>query len=318
MAAIYHQVIAYVDKHRKMAERGNARAIRRLASKSLHYADDGSDHTVDRVARIMNSASRSLLHITKSMKHCVLFHMTDSSLSHQKPSAAPNGVRMPYDACVFICDVPDYFWNFEKDKFGGDTSVIIRQFMIVAWDKMPEDNKISLSVFVRRTDNPDDWTYLPALMLVDRDALQDLAVKSFSDKVKFVCEREISIAERTLGASAFRFFLNALTTLSQQNHTLQTINAQGTMSPVDSKHGRFYEHKVIVIDPDNPVYSSSDGLGCSGRKHALHSVRGFWRNLKKPKADGSTRVWVNAHWRGDKELGVVTKEYRVLNTKSQP
>ena len=155
-------------------------------------------------------------------------------------------------------------------------------------------------------------------MLVDRDALQDLAVKSISDELKFVCEREISLAERTLGATAFRFFLNALTTLSQQNHTLQTINAQGTMSPVDSKHGRFYEHKVIVIDPDNPVYSSSDGLGCSGRKHALHSVRGFWRNLKKPKADGSTRVWVNAHWRGDKELGVVTKEYRVLNTKSQP
>ena len=178
MAALYHQVIAYVDKHRKMAERGNARAIRRLASKSLHYADDGSDYTVDRVARIMNSASRTLLRITKSMKHCVLFHMADDGLSYQKPSAAPDGVRMPYDACVFICDVPDYFWNFEKEKFGADTSVAIKQFMIVAWDKMPQDNKISLYVFVRRSDDPEDWTHLPALMLVDRDALQDLAVKS--------------------------------------------------------------------------------------------------------------------------------------------
>lgn len=318
MAALYHQVIAYVDKHRKMAERGNARAIRRLASKSLHYADDGSDYTVDRVARIMNSASRTLLRITKSMKHCVLFHMADDGLSYQKPSAAPDGVRMPYDACVFICDVPDYFWNFEKEKFGADTSVAIKQFMIVAWDKMPQDNKISLYVFVRRSDDPEDWTHLPALMLVDRDALQDLAVKSVSDKLEFHCERKISKAEKTLGATAFRFFLNALTTLSQQNHTLQTINAQGTMSPVDSKHGRFYEHKVIVIDPNNPVYSSSDGLGCSGRQHALHSVRGFWRKLKKPKADGTTKVWVKPHWRGDKELGVVTKEYRVLNSTSQP
>lgn len=71
------------------------------------------------------------------------------------------------------------------------------------------------------------------------------------------------------------------------------------------KERRFYEHKMVTIDPlSERIYG--DGTGYGG-KHRLHPVRGFWRRYKKT----GKRVWIRPHWRGDKELGVITHDYEV-------
>ena len=69
---------------------------------------------------------------------------------------------------------------------------------------------------------------------------------------------------------------------------------------------RFYEHKLVVIDPLKERPPEAVGSG-SGREHRLHPVRGFWRRYKNT----GKVVWVKAHWRGNKDLGVITHDYEV-------
>lgn len=66
----------------------------------------------------------------------------------------------------------------------------------------------------------------------------------------------------------------------------------------------FYEHTILTIDPTK-VVEQTDPLG-SHCKHRLHPVRGHWRHYKSGK-----RSWIIPHWRGDKELGVVTHDYLI-------
>jgi hypothetical protein len=51
----------------------------------------------------------------------------------------------------------------------------------------------------------------------------------------------------------------------------------------------------------------------------FHAVRGFWRHYKQPIKTGpnagKTQVWIEPQWRGDKEKGVITKEYNILRSE---
>lgn len=66
---------------------------------------------------------------------------------------------------------------------------------------------------------------------------------------------------------------------------------------------RHFEYTTVTIDPN---YVPEQGVGRAGGKHRLHPVRGFWRRYKSGKV-----VWVKAHWRGDKDLGVIHHDYEV-------
>ena len=70
------------------------------------------------------------------------------------------------------------------------------------------------------------------------------------------------------------------------------------------KERRLYEHTIVQIDP--LATRKVQQVTGHGGKHRLHPVRGFWRQYKSGK-----RVWVRPHWRGDKELGVITHDYEV-------
>ncbi len=78
-----------------------------------------------------------------------------------------------------------------------------------------------------------------------------------------------------------------------------------------NKERRFYEHKLVTIDP--LAERCNGGVTGHGGKHRLHPVRGFWRRYKK----SGKRVWVRPHWRGDKELGVITHDYEVKHEAVQ-
>ena len=66
----------------------------------------------------------------------------------------------------------------------------------------------------------------------------------------------------------------------------------------------FYEHTMMTIDPTKKV-EVKDPVG-SHAKHRLHPVRGHWRIYQSGR-----RAWIKPHWRGDKELGIVTHDYNL-------
>lgn len=72
-----------------------------------------------------------------------------------------------------------------------------------------------------------------------------------------------------------------------------------------SQHPKF-EHVVIEL-PMNHVDESCGGKHVFQPKKRLHQVRGFYRHYKSGKV-----VWVKPHWRGDKKLGVIRKDYEMI------
>lgn len=64
-------------------------------------------------------------------------------------------------------------------------------------------------------------------------------------------------------------------------------------------------------------FARSSTVGCNwsdgdGPKKALHFVSGHWRRSAGPKSveiEGERKTWIDGHWRGDPEIGIVTKTY---------
>lgn len=115
---------------------------------------------------------------------------------------------------------------------------------------------------------------------------------------------------------SFMFVLLGGWVASINNPNHETEQTQGLKPGVKHraprhKERRFYEHKMVIIDPLKAhVIGGTTGHGV---KHRLHPVRGFWRRYKK----SGKVVWVSPHWRGDKELGVITHDYEVKHGDMQ-
>jgi hypothetical protein len=83
--------------------------------------------------------------------------------------------------------------------------------------------------------------------------------------------------------------------------------------PKHRKKHPVYEYSVLELDlkEDEPSTNLIVPRECAKKRQ--HMVRGFWRKYKEPLKSGpyagQTRVFVKEHWRGDKTLGVVRKDY---------
>jgi len=79
----------------------------------------------------------------------------------------------------------------------------------------------------------------------------------------------------------------------------------------------FYEHHVIDVDPFAVKRVSGAASGIVRGSPRFHAVRGFWRHYKNPIKSGphagETQVWIEPQWRGDKNKGVITKDYNILS-----
>jgi hypothetical protein len=103
-------------------------------------------------------------------------------------------------------------------------------------------------------------------------------------------------------------FSNFLASLDARRATqLRLPGIRRMVKPGKKKRRKyeFYEHTLVIIDPHQSRPVAAEG-GLSGRHHKLHPVIGFWR--RKPKGG---RTFVRAHWRGDKDLGVITHDYEI-------
>ena len=312
MSAFYHEVLSYCDKHRKPAMRLKPKAIKALAIKTIELADMGNQSPKER-AKIMAENAEWLLLTSQLMKNSVVFSLDLSGVIFvddliQGPDIEVNerdSVKLPYENCVFVCELPREIWDGIPEA--------LREVMIVASQSNVPDGVTRYSAFARRNNKQNGWCALPHIIEIKDDDLQNPVDGHVT--LNIFNQVKPSQDEHVVLNAALKGLLYALDELETRPHTLQQAKPPSkSLGPAGVGHRRFYQHRVIVIDPDAPLYADGEGLGCSGRKHALHSVRGFWRNLKNPKPDGTTRVWVKAHWRGDKDLGVISKEYEIRST----
>ena len=100
MSAFYHEVLAFADKYRKMAERGKPKAIAALAMKTLDYADSSENYTLHQKEKIMRGSATNLLAVTKGMKDATVFHVPDgmAKLFSEEPIERPDDYqfKLPY------------------------------------------------------------------------------------------------------------------------------------------------------------------------------------------------------------------------------
>ena len=86
--------------------------------------------------------------------------------------------------------------------------------------------------------------------------------------------------------------------------------------PAHKKQHPFYEYRVLELDVNpEPDTAVNVQVPREQPKKRLHAVRGFLRHYKKPLKSGpnagKTTVFVKEHWRGEKDLGVIRKDYAI-------
>lgn len=304
MSDFYHKVLAFLEKQASDVKKGNPRAAKKLLYKCNTFAPEELYDTVDKRTNL----GTMLLNHKDVLKDAVLFKTKQIKGVHYVDS---DDIQLPYERTVFIIEgsVPLH----------EDYPDLISEIMVVCSEK-DATQPARISIFVKhlskRNKKVYTWTMIPYGIPLDEKTLVALSVygsknNPLKDRMQFG-NKVTSKTETAIIFYAVHQLTAVLNRLNQQNYTIQTQQPSRSLySTRGPGHHKFYEHRVIVIDPDKTVHREGDNSGLSGRKHALHAVRGFYRHLKKPKADGTTKIWIKPHWRGDKELGVVTKEYEV-------
>ena len=83
--------------------------------------------------------------------------------------------------------------------------------------------------------------------------------------------------------------------------------------PKHRKQHPVYEYSVLELDLKEDEPSTNIIMPRESAKKRQHMVIGHWRTYKKPLKSGpnkgKTEVLIKEHWRGDKNLGVIRKDY---------
>jgi hypothetical protein len=106
----------------------------------------------------------------------------------------------------------------------------------------------------------------------------------------------------------FRFLISVISTLNfDWRVQKQSVRFTGRRMRY-GKHAPFNSHIELSIElpKKNGIVLRAGVLGDGIGTRRLHEVRGHWRCYRS-----GNRVWVRAHKRGSKELGEVTKDYRL-------
>lgn len=114
----------------------------------------------------------------------------------------------------------------------------------------------------------------------------------------------------------------AFLALLNQNNISQSLRGKvkpGNVirrKPAHKKKHPMYEYRVLELDV-SPESDTAVNVQVPREqpKKRLHAVRGFLRHYKKPLKSGpnagKTTVFVKEHWRGEKDLGVIRKDYAI-------
>ena len=118
-------------------------------------------------------------------------------------------------------------------------------------------------------------------------------------------------------------FLTLLSSKGIRQTTLGKVKAENVLrrKPKNKRHHPMYEYRILEIGDGSEPPLFDQSVTREAIRKRCHAVRGFFRHYKKPLKSGpnkgKTAVFVKGHWRGDKELGVIRKDYVFANANAR-
>ena len=122
--------------------------------------------------------------------------------------------------------------------------------------------------------------------------------------------------------TCFFVFLLMLSAKGVRQTTLGKVEGKNVIrrKPQHKRQHPMYEYRVLEIGDGSEPPLFDQSVTREAIRKRCHAVRGFFRHYKKPLKSGpnkgKTTVFVKGHWRGDKELGVIRKDYVFANENS--
>ena len=122
--------------------------------------------------------------------------------------------------------------------------------------------------------------------------------------------------------TCFFLFILLLSTKGVKEKALGKVEGKNVVrrKPQHKRQHPMYEYRVLEIGDGNEPALFDPSVTREAIRKRCHAVRGFFRHYKNPLKSGPnqgrTAVFVKGHWRGDKELGVIRKDYVFANENS--
>jgi hypothetical protein len=122
--------------------------------------------------------------------------------------------------------------------------------------------------------------------------------------------------------TCFFVFLLMLSAKGVRQTTLGKVEGKNVIrrKPQHKRQHPMYEYRILELGDGSELPLFDQSVTREAIRKRCHAVRGFFRHYKKPLKSGpnkgKTAVFVKGHWRGDKELGVIRKDYVFANENS--
>ena len=122
--------------------------------------------------------------------------------------------------------------------------------------------------------------------------------------------------------TCFFLFLLLLSAKGVRQTTLGKVEGKNVArrKPQHKRQHPMYEYRILELGDGSEPPLFDQSVTREAIRKRCHAVRGFFRHYKKPLKSGpnkgKTAVFVKGHWRGDKELGVIRKDYVFANENS--
>ena len=122
--------------------------------------------------------------------------------------------------------------------------------------------------------------------------------------------------------TCFFLFLLLLSAKGVRQTTLGKVEGKNVArrKPQHKRQHPMYEYRILELGDGSEPPLFDQSVTREAIRKRCHAVRGFFRHYKKPLKSGpnkgKTAVFVKGHWRGDKELGVIRKDYAFANENS--
>lgn len=286
------------------------------------HFDPLSDDILDLTEQLVKGWGTDAANVRKSFK----FRAKEGDLvhlAHTNPNRGQIDLRLPFPECTVVIDNPTFSAATTADD--GAQHNILQLVMFIEGrilDQPPPDMKNDWYRDVGMQMGDEFISVIAGFLIEGLDDLflvpaefhftanRSLEETDFTSGLPKGCPPEITSQMKGYGRCVYIAIIMWLLALNspQAKHDMRSGLKPGVLHTPRPKERLFWEHTILTVDPKK-VVEQTDPIG-SHSKHRLHPVRGHWRHYKSGK-----RSWIIPHWRGDKELGVVTHDY-VIETET--
>ena len=145
---------------------------------------------------------------------------------------------------------------------------------------------------------------IKSFMLNDKDRSIDMTINNIENKLDKIQEELFNLNIKYLRGISNNLFL-LLSAISNEKTVNEINNCQGSKRHNRNKQN-YYEFKTLTINPNIVNKYTNTSINTKHHENRFHSVRGHLRTYKTGK-----KVWIKNYNRGNEELGIIEKEYKI-------